>query len=79
MERGIYRVHGPLGDRPREQGPETFNTLADRLEQRNLYGDPAGRAAYDSLMPFVRAMGALNTYLVEADRLWPDTAAAPEP
>ncbi len=76
LERGQYRVHGPLGDRPREQGPEVFNTLVDRLEQHNLYGEAEGRAAYDSLLPFVRSMGSLNTWLVESDRLWPDSAAA---
>ena len=77
LERGQYRVHGPLGDGVREQGPEVFNTLVDRLEKRNLYGEAEGRAVYDSLLPFVRSMGALNTWLVESDRLWPDSAAAP--
>ncbi|HKP95695.1 MAG TPA: sulfatase-like hydrolase/transferase, partial [Fibrobacteria bacterium] len=74
LEHGNYRLHGPLGAVPREQGDEVFDVVGDRLEKRNLYAS-SGRAAYDSLMPFLRAMGTLNTYAVEADILWPDSAA----
>lgn len=74
LESGAYRIHASLGDRPREQGTEVFNTVGDRLEKRNLYPqDAAAKAAYDSLAPLLRAIGTLNTYLVEANRLWPDS------
>jgi hypothetical protein len=76
LESGTYRIHGPLGDRPRDQGTEVFNIVGDRLEKRNLYPqDPAAKAAYDSLSPFLQAMGKLNTYLVEANLLWPDSSS----
>jgi arylsulfatase A-like enzyme len=74
LESGAFRIHAPLGDRPREQGTEVFNTVGDRLEKHNLYPqDAAAKAAYDSLSPLLRAIGTLNTYLVEANRLWPDS------
>jgi hypothetical protein len=74
LENGSYRIHGPLGERPRDQGTEVFNTVGDRLEKRNLYPqDAAAKAAYDSLSPLLQAMGRLNTYLVEANLLWPDS------
>jgi hypothetical protein len=74
LESGAFRIHAPLGDRPREQGTEVFNTIGDRLEKHNLYPqDAAAKAAYDSLSPLLRAIGTLNTYLVEANRLWPDS------
>jgi hypothetical protein len=77
LERGDFRIHGPLGERPREQGPEVFNTVGDRTEKRNLYPqDPAAKAAYDSLLPLLQTIGKLNTYAVEANLLWPDSAAA---
>ena len=76
LEYGAYRLHGPLGTAPREQGPEVFDVVGDRGERKNLYpGAGPGKAVYDSLLPFLRTMGALNTYAVEADILWPDTAA----
>jgi hypothetical protein len=76
LERGEFRIHGPLGDRPREQGIEVFNTVGDRIEKRNLYPrDPAAKAAYDSLSSFMQTMAKLNTYLVETNSLWPDSAA----
>jgi hypothetical protein len=76
LEHGAYRIHGPLGERPREQGIEVFNTLGDRIEKHNLYPqDPAAKAAYDSLSPRLRDLGKLNTYLVEANLLWPDSSA----
>lgn len=75
LEHGSFRIHGPLGERPREQGTEVFNTSGDRPEKHNLYPGP-GKAVYDSLMPFLRAAQALNTYAVETNRLWPDSAGA---
>jgi arylsulfatase A-like enzyme len=75
LEQGAFRIHGPLGERPREQGIEVFNTLGDRLEKHNLYPqDPAAKAAYDSLSPRLRDLERLNTFLVEANLLWPDEA-----
>jgi len=81
LEHGNFRIHGPLGATPREQGIEVFNTLGDRLERHNLHpGDGAAAnaasAVYDSLMPYLRGMAELNTYVVEANLLWPDSAAA---
>ncbi|MDB5104354.1 MAG: sulfatase [Fibrobacteres bacterium] len=76
LEHGSFRIHGPLGAMPREQGTEVFNTTGDRLERQNLYPG-AGKAIYDSLMPLLRTIGALNTYAVEANILWPDSAAGP--
>ena len=53
-----------------------FNTVGDRIEKRNLYPqDPAAKAAYDSLSSFLQTMAKLNTYLVETNSLWPDSAA----
>ncbi|MDQ3001008.1 MAG: sulfatase-like hydrolase/transferase [Fibrobacterota bacterium] len=79
LEHASNRIHGPLGEVPREQGIEVFNTLGDRLEKQNLYPEP-GKMIYDSLMPFLKAVGALNTYAVEANLFWPDTvSAAPSP
>ena len=75
LQHGSFRIHGPLGERPREQGNEVFRTDGDRLEKHNVYA-AEGKPAYDSLMPFLRTMGALNTYLVEANQLWPDSTAA---
>jgi arylsulfatase A-like enzyme len=75
LEQGDFRIHGPIGERPREQGIEVFNTLGDRLEKHNLYPeDPAAKAAYDSLSPLLRDLARVNTYVVEADRLWPDSS-----
>jgi hypothetical protein len=73
LEQGEYRVHGPLGDIPRDPGPEVFNTLVDRTETRNLL--PAAQAVYDSLMPLLRDLGTLNTHLIETDGFWPDSAS----
>lgn len=75
LEHGDFRVHGPLRDMPREQGPEVFNTLQDKAETRNLLPTHA-KAVYDSLMPFLRTVGRVNTYAVEANIFWPDSAAA---
>ncbi|MBW8887589.1 MAG: sulfatase-like hydrolase/transferase [Fibrobacteres bacterium] len=76
LEQGAYRIHGPWGERPREQGIEVFNTLGDRLEKHNLYPqDSAAKAAYDSLSPRLRDLEKLNTFLVEANALWPDSSA----
>lgn len=75
LEHAAYRIHGPLGETPREQGIEVFNTLGDRLEKQNLYPE-SGKMIYDSLMPFLKAVGALNTYAVEANLFWPDTVPA---
>ncbi|MEO6097830.1 MAG: sulfatase-like hydrolase/transferase [Fibrobacteria bacterium] len=72
LEHGGYRIHGPLGEQPREQGSEVFNTLGDRVEANNLY-PTTGQAVYDSLLPLLRNLGALNTYAVEANILWPDS------
>ncbi|MDB5047159.1 MAG: sulfatase [Fibrobacteres bacterium] len=74
LEHGAYRLHGPLGAAPREQGVEVFNVVGDRLEKRNLYAT-TGKPVYDSLMPFLQTMGTLNTYAVEANILWPDSSA----
>ena len=71
VEQDGYRVHGPLGEAPREQGPEVFHVAEDPLEKRNLY--PGTAAPYDSLLPFLRDMGTLNTRLVEDNALWPDS------
>jgi hypothetical protein len=73
LEFGPYRVHGPLGEAPREQGPELFNAVADRQERRNLL--PGARGVYDSLLPLLQAVGNLNTYIVERNALWPDSAS----
>jgi hypothetical protein len=71
LERGDHRVHGPIRDTPRELGPEVFNTLVDRVEARNLL--PEAQAVYDSLMPRLRDVAALNTYLIESNAIWPDS------
>lgn len=80
LQSGDYRIHGPIGSPPREQGNEIFNIAADRLEKRNLMkakevGDSLSRekAVYDSLMPLLRTVADLNTYSVEANALWPDS------
>lgn|GEM_PF-439938 len=75
LEHGGFRIHGPLGAQSREQGSEAFNTDGDRIESKNLY-PVEGRAVYDSLLPFLRTMGALNTYTVEANILWPDSSGS---
>ncbi|HLP40732.1 MAG TPA: sulfatase-like hydrolase/transferase [Fibrobacteria bacterium] len=74
LEHGEYRIHGPLGDIPREQGPEVFNSSVDRLETRNLL--PGAQAVHDSLMPILLDLGLLNTYLIETDAFWPDSASS---
>lgn len=73
LEHGDFRIHGPLGEIPREQGPEVFNTLVDKLEKKNLL--PGAQPVYDSLLPFLRDMAILNTYLIESDGLWPDSGS----
>jgi Sulfatase/Putative metal-binding motif len=78
LEHGPFRLHGPLGTRPREQGAEVFNVERDRGEKVNLLST-TGKAVYDSLLPFLQTMGALNTYTVEANILWPDSAAGKHP
>lgn len=76
LSHGNFRLHGALGAQPREQGEAVFDVVGDRLERKNLLSaDGPGRAAYDSLMPFLRTMGTLNTYVVEANILWPDSSA----
>ena len=76
LEGGKFRIHGPLGETPREQGIEVFDAFGDRLEKHNLYPqDAAAKSAYDSLSPLMRDLGILNTFLVEANRLWPDSVA----
>jgi phosphoglycerol transferase MdoB-like AlkP superfamily enzyme len=70
---GYFRMHGPLGATPREQGDEVFNTVTDRPERHNLSGTQ-GKAFYGALLPYVRTMAELNTYAVEANALWPDSA-----
>jgi hypothetical protein len=72
LEHGDFRIHGPLGEQPREQGSEVFNTLGDRVEAKNLY-PTTGKPVYDSLLPLLQNIGALNTYAVEANILWPDS------
>jgi phosphoglycerol transferase MdoB-like AlkP superfamily enzyme len=79
LEHGDFRIHGPLGAQPREQGSEAFNVMGDRPEKKNLFATSAGKAVYDSLLPFLRTMGTLNTYAVEANILWPDSAAGSAP
>jgi hypothetical protein len=79
LEHGEFRIHGPLGAQPREQGPEAFNVIGDRGEKKSLFATEAGKAAYDSLLPFLQAMGTLNTYAVEANILWPDSAPGSAP
>lgn len=74
VEHGDFRIHGPLGDIPRDQGPEVFHTQSDRLEKKNLL--PGAQAVYDSLLPFLKGIARLNTYLVESDGLWPDSLDA---
>ncbi|MEO7426715.1 MAG: sulfatase-like hydrolase/transferase, partial [Fibrobacteria bacterium] len=78
LEHGPFRLHGPLGPAPREQGVEVFNVERDRGEKVNLL-PTTGKAVYDSLLPFLQTMAALNTYSVEANILWPDSAAGPTP
>ncbi len=74
LEYGPYRLHGPLGATPREQGAEVFDVERDRGEKANLL-PTTGQAVYDSLLPFLQTMGTLNTYSVEANILWPDSEA----
>lgn len=73
LEHGDFRVHGPLGETPRDQGPEVFHTQSDRLETRNLL--PQAQPVYDSLMPFLLDLARLNTWLIESDGFWPDSGA----
>ena len=73
LEHGDFRLHAPLGDIPRDPGPEMFHTATDRLETRDIL--PKTRALYDSLVPFLRDMARLNTWLIESDNLWPDSGA----
>ena len=68
-----FRLHGPIGMAPREQGNEIFNTISDRQERKNeIIGK--GKAVYDSLQPYLKHIADLNTYVVEANALWPDTS-----
>lgn len=69
LEHGEFRIHGPLGDIAREQGPELFHTASDKLETRNVL--PKARSKYDSLLPFLKDMARLNTWLIESDGFWP--------
>jgi phosphoglycerol transferase MdoB-like AlkP superfamily enzyme len=71
LEHGDHRIHGPLGEIPREQGPEVFHTVSDKLEAKNLL--PEAQAIFDSLMPVLKGVARLNTWLIEADALWPDS------
>ena len=73
LEHGEFRIHAPLGDIPRDQGPEVFHTPSDKLETRNVLSRT--QAVYDSLSPFLRDMARLNTWLIESDGLWPDSGS----
>jgi hypothetical protein len=73
MVQGSWRIHGPLGQVPREQGNEIFDLEKDPMEKKNLLSGE-GRLAYDSLLPLLQNLGVLNTYAVELNRLWPDSS-----
>jgi Sulfatase len=76
LENLAYRVHGPWGESPREQGLEIFDGLGDRSEKRNLLKseDPLARAAAEAaLAPALarmRDMAKLHIAVIEGQRLW---------
>ncbi len=73
LNQQYFRIHEPLGEIPREQGREIFNTRIDKAERKNLLNTQDG-VGYDSLVHFLRAVTQLNTNAVEANALWPDSS-----
>ncbi|HEY6724409.1 MAG TPA: sulfatase-like hydrolase/transferase, partial [Polyangiaceae bacterium] len=72
LETGRLRVHGGLGDRQRERGPELFDVLGDRLERTNLL--PRFESDHRKWHSFLEDLERLHTDVIEADRLLPPSA-----